>query len=49
MESRFREAVETIIGRHVIAFMSRAHFNPDMGAEIFVLEAEGADRTAEQN
>ena len=34
----FSKAVEEITGRKVIAFMSQVHFDPDMAAEIFVLE-----------
>jgi hypothetical protein len=26
------------MGRKVVAFMSQVHFNPDLAAEIFVLE-----------
>ena len=38
MRERFVGAVEEITGRKVIAFMSQVHFEPDMAAEIFVLE-----------
>jgi uncharacterized protein YbcI len=38
MRGRFVDAVEEITGRKVIAFMSQVHFDPDMAAEIFVLE-----------
>lgn len=34
----FGEAVERIMGRRVVAFMSQVHFDPDMAVEIFVLE-----------
>ena len=40
MRVPFSEAVEAITGRKVIAFMSQVHFDPDMAAEIFVLEPE---------
>jgi len=40
MRCRFTAAVEEITGRKVRAFMSQVHFDPDMAAEIFVLEAE---------
>jgi len=33
-------AVEDATGRKVIAFMSQNHIDPDMAAEIFVLEPE---------
>lgn len=38
MTERFIAAVEEITGRRVTAFMSQVHFDPDMAAEIFVLE-----------
>jgi uncharacterized protein YbcI len=38
MTKPFTAAVEEIAGRKVIAFMSQVHFDPDMAAEIFVLE-----------
>lgn len=38
MRERFSEAVEAITGRKVIAFMSQVHFEPDLAAEVFVLE-----------
>jgi uncharacterized protein YbcI len=30
--------VEEILGRKVIAFMSQVHFDPDLAAEVFVLD-----------
>jgi uncharacterized protein YbcI len=47
MRERFSDAVEEITGRKVIAFMSQVHVNPDMAAEIFVLEPRDADRAPE--
>ena len=38
MRQRFSEAVEEITGRKVIQFMSQVSFDPDIAAEIFVLE-----------
>jgi uncharacterized protein YbcI len=38
MRGRFSDAVEEITGRKVIQFMSQVAFDPDMAAEIFVLE-----------
>jgi uncharacterized protein YbcI len=38
MAGPFAEAVEAIMGRKVIAFMSQVHVDPDMAAAIFVLE-----------
>jgi uncharacterized protein YbcI len=40
MREPFSKAVEEITGRKVVAFMSQVHFDPDMAAEIFVLESE---------
>ena len=42
MRERFTKAVEEITGRKVTAFMSQVHFDPDMAAEIFVLEPNHA-------
>jgi len=47
MGPRFREAVEEATGRTVIAFMSQVCFDPDMAAEVFVLEPQGEDRAPE--
>jgi uncharacterized protein YbcI len=46
MREPFSDAVEQITGRKVLQFMSQVSFDPDMAAEIFVLEpnhsADGA-------
>lgn len=47
MGAEFSAAVEEITGRKVVAFMSQVHFDPDMAAEVFVLEAKGEDRASE--
>jgi uncharacterized protein YbcI len=47
MEERFSAAVEEIMERKVIAFMSQVHFDPDLAAEIFVLAPEGEDTAPE--
>jgi uncharacterized protein YbcI len=47
MGPKFAEAVEAAMGRRVVAFMSQVHFDPDMAAEVFVLEPEGEDRAPE--
>jgi uncharacterized protein YbcI len=47
MRERFTEAVEEIMGRKVIAFMSQVHIDPDMAAEVFVLEPSDGDRAPE--
>jgi uncharacterized protein YbcI len=44
MQSPFTAEVEKITGRKVIQFMSQVAFDPDMAAEVFVLEPEEADR-----
>ena len=46
MGPTFSEAVEEITGRKVIAFMSQVHFDPDMAAEIFVLEPREGENGA---
>jgi uncharacterized protein YbcI len=47
MTEKFSSAVEEIMDRKVIAFMSQVHFDPDMAAEIFVLAPEAADTAPE--
>jgi uncharacterized protein YbcI len=47
MGPNFREAVEDATGRTVKAFMSQVHFDPDMAAEVFVLEPHGEDAAPE--
>jgi len=37
MQERFTVAVEAILERKVIAFMSQTHIDPDLSVEIFVL------------
>jgi uncharacterized protein YbcI len=48
MRERFSEAVEKIMERKVIAFMSQVHVAPDLAAEVFVLEPTGADQAPEE-
>ena len=38
MKERFSEVVEELTGRRVAAFMSGSHQDPDLVAEVFVLE-----------
>jgi uncharacterized protein YbcI len=38
MEPDFREAVERLTGRHVVAFVSGNQLEPDIAAELFVLD-----------
>ena len=35
---RYREAIEEITGRKVVAFLSQAHIEPDVTLEAFVLD-----------
>jgi uncharacterized protein YbcI len=37
MRERFSDAVELVTGRHVTAFMSQVHHDPDLAVEIFIL------------
>jgi uncharacterized protein YbcI len=46
MEPDFIAEVEKITGRKVMQFMSQVSFDPDMAAEIFVLEPQGDEATA---
>jgi uncharacterized protein YbcI len=41
MEQPFVKAVERITGRPVVAYMSQVHTNPDVAAELFLLEPDG--------
>jgi hypothetical protein len=38
MEADFREAVERLAGRKVVAFISGNRFDPDIAAEFFILD-----------
>ena len=38
MEADFREAIERLTGRKVIAFISGNHIAPDIAAELFILD-----------
>ena len=42
MRDELTEAVEQATGRKVIAFMSQNHIDPDLAAEIFILQPDGA-------
>jgi uncharacterized protein YbcI len=39
MEREFRAVVEEATGRKVIAYMSAVHTDPDLAAELFILES----------
>ena len=47
MSQEFRDAVEEATGRKVIGFMSQVTFEPDVAAEVFVLEPQGEDGASE--
>lgn len=47
MRPRFVAAVEEITGRKVVQFMSQVAFDPDMAAEIFVLQPAAGDDAAD--
>jgi uncharacterized protein YbcI len=38
MEGQYRDTIETITGRKVVAFLSQAHLEPDITLEIFFLD-----------
>jgi uncharacterized protein YbcI len=44
MRPQARAMIEELVGRRVIAFMSDNHLEPDMAAEVFVLEAPADGR-----
>jgi uncharacterized protein YbcI len=48
MRGRFSAAVEEITGRKVIAFMSQVHIDPDIAAEVFVLEPTDGDHAPDE-
>lgn len=47
MEAPFRAVVETALGRNVIAYMSQINHDPDIAAELFVLEPGGPEIVGE--
>lgn len=40
MQQEFNEAIERLSGRSVVAFISGNHMDPDMAAELFVLDGQ---------
>src|SRR6186713_3312803 len=38
MERQYRETIESITGRKVVAFLSQAHLEPDITMEVFFLD-----------
>jgi uncharacterized protein YbcI len=47
MKEKFTTAVEEIMGRKVVAFLSQVHFDPDLSQETFVLEPKPEDTAPE--
>jgi uncharacterized protein YbcI len=47
MRERFSAAVEEITGRRVVQFMSQVSFDPDMAAEMFLLEPVAGEAGAD--
>jgi uncharacterized protein YbcI len=43
LEARMSAMVEELTGRRVVAFMNASHQNPDLSAELFVLEPASPD------
>ena len=39
--------IEELTGRHVAAFMSNNHIDPDLAVEIFVLQPSSGERDAD--
>ena len=47
MREKFSEAVERLVGRKVIGFLSQVHVDPDLSVETFILEPrDSADEAA---
>jgi uncharacterized protein YbcI len=40
MREKFSEAVEQLVGRKVIGFLSQVHVDPDLSVETFILEPD---------
>jgi uncharacterized protein YbcI len=49
MQEQFTAVVEDALGRRVIAYMSQVHNDPDISAELFVLEPEEGPVVAEHD
>lgn len=47
IEDRMTTMVERLTGRTVAAFMSTSHQNPDLQAELFLLEPEASEASSE--
>jgi uncharacterized protein YbcI len=44
MREKFSSAVEELVGRKVIGFLSQVHVHPDVAVEMFILEPDGDAR-----
>jgi uncharacterized protein YbcI len=44
MRPQFSQAVEEVMERKVVAFMSQNHIDPDLAVEVFVLEPHADER-----
>jgi uncharacterized protein YbcI len=49
MGDQFKAVVESATGRRVVAYMSQIHHDPDLAAEIFVLEPSAEAEVAEHH
>jgi uncharacterized protein YbcI len=49
MKEEFQSVVESATGRKVIAYMSQVHLDPDISAELFVLEPAGGEVAAQHD
>jgi uncharacterized protein YbcI len=47
MRADFMAAVEEVVGRKVIGFLSQVHVDPDLSIEAFILEPDGSGRDSE--
>jgi uncharacterized protein YbcI len=47
MRAEFMAAVEEVVGRKVIGFLSQVHVDPDLSIEAFILEPDGSGRDSE--
>jgi uncharacterized protein YbcI len=41
MREKFSDAVEQVVGRKVVGFLSQVHVDPDLAVETFILESDG--------
>jgi uncharacterized protein YbcI len=46
MREKFSTAVEQLVGRKVIGFLSQVHVDPDLSVETFILEPRSEDEAA---